>query len=168
MLIGGGLALGHVMERSYLLQIMSSAVQVYPLEALALWFSGRGTLRLTDWSRVSQGVCNRLQKLSRASATHRQLPPRPLRRGIPRCLRQGSLAGAGLWVYMTAFAMLMAITANFISSTVAAIIILPVVAKALSYPTACRDAGASRGHQTTLRRHAMFCRWGRASGTGAA
>jgi len=35
-LIGGGLALGHVMERSYLLQIMSSAVQVCPLEALAL------------------------------------------------------------------------------------------------------------------------------------
>mmetsp|Transcript_13928 Transcript_13928/g.33765 ORF Transcript_13928/g.33765 Transcript_13928/m.33765 type:complete len:557 (+) Transcript_13928:246-1916(+) len=67
-LIGGGLALGHVMERSYLLQIMSSAIQE-------------------------------------------------------------SLSGAGFWVYMMAFAMLMALAANFISSTVAAIIILPVVAK---------------------------------------
>ena len=75
-LIGGGLALGHVMERSYLLHIASGAI-------------------------VS------------------------------------SLSGAGLWTFMAAFCLLMALVANFISSTVAAIIILPVVAqvgKRLTFP----------------------------------
>jgi len=67
-LIGGGLALGHVMERSYLLHIASSAIVT-------------------------------------------------------------ALSGAGLWVFMGAFAFLMAVVANFISSTVAAIIIIPVVAQ---------------------------------------
>ncbi|EKX47116.1 hypothetical protein GUITHDRAFT_86445 [Guillardia theta CCMP2712] len=66
-LIGGGLALGHVMERSYLLHIMSSTIQE-------------------------------------------------------------SLSGANLWTFTTAFSSFMAIIANFVSSTVAAIIILPVVA----------------------------------------
>lgn len=77
-LIGGGLALGTVMERSYLLNILSSAVE-------------------------------------------------------------NSLAGAGLWTYLTAFSLLMAIVANFVSSTVAAIIILPVVAnvgKSIKHPAA--------------------------------
>lgn len=67
-LIGGGLALGHVMERSYLLHI------------------------------ASEGIVS-------------------------------ALGGAGLWTFMAAFAGLMAIVANFISSTVAAIIIIPVVAQ---------------------------------------
>jgi len=66
-LIGGGLALGHVMERSFLLQIMSTTIQ-------------------------------------------------------------RTLAGASLWTFTAAFSCFMAIIANFVSSTVAAIIILPVVA----------------------------------------
>mmetsp|Transcript_51195 Transcript_51195/g.124117 ORF Transcript_51195/g.124117 Transcript_51195/m.124117 type:complete len:557 (-) Transcript_51195:62-1732(-) len=77
-LIGGGLALGHVMERSYLLHIASSSIVT-------------------------------------------------------------ALSGAGLWTFMGAFALLMAIVANFISSTVAAIIIIPVVAqvgKRLAMPRA--------------------------------
>lgn len=66
-LIGGGLALGHVMERSFLLQIMSTTIQ-------------------------------------------------------------RTLSGASLWTFTAAFSCFMAIIANFVSSTVAAIIILPVVA----------------------------------------
>ena len=66
-LIGGGLALGHVMERSFLLQIMSTSIQ-------------------------------------------------------------RTLSGASLWTFTAAFSVFMAVIANFVSSTVAAIIILPVVA----------------------------------------
>ena len=66
-LIGGGLALGHVMERSFLLQILSTNIQT-------------------------------------------------------------NLAGASLWTFTAAFSIFMALVANFVSSTVAAIIILPVVA----------------------------------------
>ena len=66
-LIGGGLALGHVMERSFLLQIFSKEVQ-----------------RL--------------------------------------------LVNASLWVLNLAFCLVMALVGNFVSSTVAAIVLLPVVA----------------------------------------
>lgn len=66
-LIGGGLALGHVMERSFLLQIFSKEVE-----------------RL--------------------------------------------LVGASMWVLNLAFCLVMAVVGNFVSSTVAAIVLLPVVA----------------------------------------
>ena len=66
-LIGGGLALGHVMERSFLLQILSRAVEK-------------------------------------------------------------ALSGASLWTFTVAFCLLMVVIGNFVSSTVAAIVLLPVVA----------------------------------------
>jgi len=67
-LIGGGMALGLVMQRSFLLEIVSLVIQ-------------------------------------------------------------SSLSGASLWTFMLAFAVFMALVANFVSSTVAAIIVLPVVAE---------------------------------------
>lgn len=78
-LIGGGLALGHVMQRSFLLEIMSGAVETF-------------------------------------------------------------FQGAGLWTFMMAFCMIMAVVGNFMSSTVAAIVILPVVA----------NIGQTIGHPSAL------------------
>eukprot|EP00658_Telonema_sp_P-2_P054838 TRINITY_DN43612_c0_g2_i2.p1 TRINITY_DN43612_c0_g2~~TRINITY_DN43612_c0_g2_i2.p1 ORF type:complete len:492 (+),score=92.30 TRINITY_DN43612_c0_g2_i2:109-1584(+) len=53
---------------------------------------------------------------------------------------ENALKGQGLWIVMVTFNFLMAITANFISSTVSAIIFLPLIAK----------VGASIGHVNAL------------------
>eukprot|EP00656_Telonema_subtile_P045333 TRINITY_DN51590_c0_g1_i2.p2 TRINITY_DN51590_c0_g1~~TRINITY_DN51590_c0_g1_i2.p2 ORF type:complete len:142 (+),score=22.89 TRINITY_DN51590_c0_g1_i2:85-510(+) len=53
---------------------------------------------------------------------------------------EDALAGQPLWVVMFTFNCIMAITANFISSTVSAIIFLPLIAK----------VGASIGHINAL------------------